>query len=90
MFRTSRKSGANCHQGRWEGRNLNATFSELRRTGQGAAKTMLFEARAARHDAQQHAGPAEWNLTELNLPVLWGNYVCSENSSYVVLAIVYE
>ena len=66
----------------------NATFPKLRRTGQGAAKTVLFEAWAARHHARQHAGPAEWNLTELNLPVLWGNYVCSENSSYVVLAIV--
>ena len=50
--------GANRHQGRWEGRNLNATFPELRRTVQGAAKTVLFEARAARHHARQHAGPA--------------------------------
>ena len=56
------------------------TFTELRRTGQGAAKTELFEARAARHHARQHAGPAGRNLTDLNLPVLWANYVCSENS----------
>ena len=34
------KSGANRHQGRWEGRNLNATFTELRRTGQGAASLL--------------------------------------------------
>ena len=74
------KSGANRHQGRWEGRNLNATFTELRRTGQEAAKTELFEARAARHYARQHAGPAGRNLTDLNLPVLRANYVCSENS----------
>ena len=62
-------------------RNLNATLTELRRTGQGEAKTVLFEARAARHHARQHAGQAGRNLTELNLPVLRANYVCSENSS---------
>ena len=39
-------------------RNVNATFTELHRTSQGAAKTPLFEARAARHHAQQHAGLA--------------------------------
>ena len=44
-------------------RNLNATLTELCRTGQGAAKTALFEARAARHHTQQHAGPAGRNLT---------------------------
>ena len=32
-------------------RNLNTPFTELRRTGQEAAKTELFEARAARHYA---------------------------------------
>ena len=42
-------------------RNLNATFTELRRTGQGAAKTALFEASAARHHARKHAGPTGWN-----------------------------
>lgn len=62
-------------------RNLNAPFTELRRTGQEAAKTELFEARAARHYARQHAGPAGRNLTDLNLPVLRANYVCSENSA---------
>ena len=61
-------------------RNVNATFTELRRTGQEGAKTTLFEASAARHHARQHAGPAERNLAELNLPVLRANYVCSENS----------
>ena len=74
------KRDANRHQGRWEGRNLNATFTELRRTGQGAAKTALFEARAARHHARQRAGPVGRNLTELNLSVLRANYVCCENS----------
>ena len=34
-------------------RNLNAPFTELRRTGQEAAKTELFEARAARHYERQ-------------------------------------
>ena len=57
-----------------------ATFTELRRTGQEVAKTELFEARAARHYARQHAGPAGRNLTDLNLPVLRANYVCSGNS----------
>ena len=33
------------------GRSLNTPFTELRRTGQEAAKTELFEARAARHYA---------------------------------------
>ena len=61
-------------------RNLNAPFTELRRTGQEATKTKLFESMAARHYARQHAGPAGRNLTDLNLPVLWANYVCSENS----------
>ena len=42
-------------------RNLNTPFTELRRTGQEAAKTELFEARAARHYAWQHAGPAGRN-----------------------------
>ena len=37
-------------------RNVNASFTELRRTSKGATKTMLFEARAARHHAWQHAG----------------------------------
>ena len=63
-------------------RNLNAPFTELRRTGQEAAKTELFEARAARHYARQHAGPAGRNLTDLNLPVQRANYVCSENNSF--------
>ena len=63
-------------------RNLNATFTELRRTGQEVAKTELFQARAARHHARQHAGPAGRNLTDLNLPVLRANYVCSENSCF--------
>ena len=62
-------------------RNLNAPFTELRRTGQEAAKTELFEARAARHYARHHAGPAGRNLTDLNLPVQRTNYVCSENST---------
>ena len=31
---------------------------------QGAAKTALFEARAARRHARQHAGPVGRNLTE--------------------------
>ena len=61
-------------------RNLNAPFTELRRTGQEATKTELFKARAARHYARQHAGPAGRNLTDLNLPVQRANYVCSENS----------
>ena len=60
-------------------RNLNAPFTELRRTGQEAAKPELFEARAGRHYARQHAGPAGRNLTDLNLPVQRANYVCSEN-----------
>ena len=64
------------------GRNLNATFTELRRTGQGVAKTALFEARAARHHTRQHAVPAGRNLPELNLPLLRANYVCSENSEH--------
>ena len=50
-------------------------------TGQEVAKTELFEARAARHHARQHAGPAGPNLTDLNLPVVRANYVCSENSN---------
>ena len=62
-------------------RNLNAPFTELRRTGKESAKTELFEARAASHYAQQHAGQAGRNLTDLNLPVQRANYVCSENSS---------
>ena len=62
-------------------RTLNAPFTELCRTGQEAAKTELFEARAARHYVRQHAGPAGRNLTDLNLPVLRTSYVCSENSS---------
>ena len=65
-------------------RNLNTPFTELRRTGQEAAKTELFEARAARHYAWQHAGPAGRNLTDLILPVLRANYVCSENSYFVL------
>ena len=60
--------------------NLSATFPELRRTGQGAAKTVLFEARGTRHHARQHTGPAGRNLTEVNLCMLRANYVCSENS----------
>ena len=44
--------------GGWEGRNLNATFTELRRTGQGAAKTALFEERAATPHARQQGDPA--------------------------------
>ena len=63
------------------GRNLNTPFTELGRTGQEAAKTELFEARTARHYAWQHAGPAGRNLTDLNVPVLRANYVCSENSN---------
>ena len=35
------KSGADRHQGRWEGRNLNATFTELRRTGRQGAASLL-------------------------------------------------
>ena len=62
------------------GRNLNAPFTELLRTGQEVAKTELFKARAARYYARQHAGPAGRILTDLNLPVLRANYVCSENS----------
>ena len=58
-----------------------AYIFELRRTGQGAAKTVLFEARTARHHAQQYAGPAGRNLTELNLPTLRANYICSENNA---------
>ena len=72
------KAGGSCSARR----NLNAPFTELRRTGQEAAKTELFEARAARHYTRQHAGPAGRNLTDLNLPVLRANYVCSENSQY--------
>ena len=62
------------------GLNLNVPFTELRRTGQEAAKTELFEARASRHHARQHSGPAGRNLTDLNLPVLRAYYVCNENS----------
>ena len=80
---------ANCHQGRWEGRNLNATFTELRRTGHEATKTELFEARAAKHHVRQHAGPAGRYLTDLNLPVLGANYVCSENSKISSLQTCY-
>ena len=72
-----------------EGQNLNATFTELRRTGQEVAKTELFEARAARHYARHHAGPAGRNLTDLNLPVLRANYVCSENSKISSLHTYY-
>lgn len=60
-------------------RNVNITFTKLRRSGQGAAKTPLFEARATRHHAWQHAGLGGWNLTELNLPMLQANYVSSED-----------
>ena len=62
-------------------RNLNAPFTELRRTSQEAAKTEIFKARTARHYARQRAGPAGRNLNEsdLILPVLRANYVCSEN-----------
>ena len=65
------------------GRNLSAPFTELRSAGQEAAKSELFEARAARHYARQHAGPAGRNLTDLNLPVQLANYVCSENSWHI-------
>ena len=61
-------------------RNLNTPFTKLRRTGQGAAKSELFKARAARHYARQHAGPTGQNLTDLNLSGRPTNYVCSENS----------
>ena len=64
-------------------RSLTPPFTELRRTGQEAAKTELFEARAARHYARQHTGPARRNVTDLNLPMLRDNYVCSENSQEV-------
>ena len=64
-------------------RNLNAPFTELRRTGQEAAKTELFEAGATRHYAWQHAGLAGRNLTDLNLPMQPANYVCSENSQSI-------
>ena len=78
----SAKAEGNRHQGRWGGEgNLNAPFTELRRTGQEAAKTELFEARAARHYAWQHASPARQNLTNLNLPMLRASYVCSENNN---------
>ena len=60
-------------------RNVNITFTKLRRSGQGAAKTLLLEARARRHHARQHAGLGGRNLTELNLPMLRANYVSSEN-----------
>ena len=50
------------------GRSLNAPFTELRRTGQEAAKTEIFKARAARHYARQHTGPAGRDLTDLTLP----------------------
>ena len=60
-------------------RKVNITFTKLRRSGQGAAKTPLFEARATRHHAWQHAGLGGRNLTELNLPMLQANYVSSEN-----------
>ena len=66
--------------GRSAQRNLNAPFTELRRTGQEAAKTEIFKARAARNYARQHADPAGRNLTDLILSVLRANYVCSENS----------
>ena len=46
-------------------RNLNAPFPELHRTSQEAAKTELFKARAARHYARHHAGPAGRNLSDL-------------------------
>lgn len=60
-------------------RNVNITFTKLRRSGQGAAKTLLLEVRARRHHARQHAGLGGRNLTELNLPMLRANYVSSEN-----------
>ena len=65
-------------------RNLNTPSTELRRTGQEAAKSEVFEARAARHYAWQHAGAAGRNLTDLDIPVLRANYVCSENSRHFV------
>ena len=55
-------------------RNLNATFPELRRTGQGAAKPCYLK------QGPQGIMPGRTDLTELNLPVLRANYVCSENS----------
>ena len=70
------------------GQSLNAPFTELRRTGQEAAKTEIFKARAAMHYAQHHAGPAGRNLTALILPVLRANYVCSENIIIIIIVIV--
>ena len=70
------KAGGGCSARR----NLNAPFTELRRTGQQAAKTELFEARVARYYARQHAGPAGRNLTDLNLTVQRAKFVYSENS----------
>ena len=63
----------------------NAPFTELRRAVQEAAKTELFEARAARHYARQHAGPTGRNLTDLNLPLQRANYVCSANNGRSIL-----
>ena len=77
----SAKAEGTATKGGGGGGNLNAPFTELRRTGQEAAKTELFEARAARHYAWQHASPARQNLTNLNLPMLRASYVCSENNN---------
>ena len=64
LFVVTNEAGGGCSARR----NLNAPLTELRRTGQDAAKTELFEARPAMHYARQHAGPAGRNLTDLNLP----------------------
>ena len=68
-------------------RNLKTPSTELRRTGQEAAKTEVFEGRAVRNYAWQHAGPAGRNLTDLDIPVLRANYVCSENTRHCVYKI---
>ena len=49
----------------------------------GAANIVICSCLPLLHYARQHAGPAGRNLTDLNLPVLRANYVCSENSQEV-------
>ena len=51
---------------------MNANSTELRKIGHEAIKTALFETRTARVTQTRHDG--------IFFPVLWANYVCSENS----------
>ena len=61
-------------QERGEGRKANTytTFTEIRRTDQETTETALFETRATRHQAHQHASLPRNNLTEITI------HVCSK------------